>query len=133
MNEKYYEQNKEAYSERSKKDYTANKVKRQAQAKECYKANRSKFIASSKASRQRLIDEITELKKKPCLDCNQSFPTCVMDFDHKDPSQKIRQISVMTKRYGRDKVLEEITKCDLVCANCHRIRTDNRMKLEPAR
>lgn len=47
-----------------------------------------------------------------------------MDFDHIDPTTKIRCVGNYVT--SRKKVYQEIEKCELVCSNCHRIRTYNR-------
>lgn len=76
-----------------------------------------------------LRKEIISRRKEqnPCMDCNQFFPACVMDFDHRDPSLKIDNIAALLKSARRWKDVEkEIAKCDLVCSNCHRIRTSKR-------
>lgn len=67
---------------------------------------------------------VTPLKAAPCTDCGGVFPPCVMDFDHRDPSQKKGNIGNMVGQ-GRSNasIASEIAKCDLVCANCHKIRT----------
>lgn len=50
-----------------------------------------------------------------------------MDFDHLDPSTKTASISKLSKwRGNKEKLLEEIAKCELVCSNCHRQRTHDR-------
>lgn len=68
--------------------------------------------------------DVDLLKQEPCMDCHGRFPTCVMDFHHRDPSTKIKSVSTLVHRGGsREKVFAEIAKCDLLCANCHRIRT----------
>ena len=47
-----------------------------------------------------------------------------MDFDHRPGEVKKHQLGGMTKTVYSWAVIEaEIAKCDLVCANCHRIRT----------
>jgi hypothetical protein len=46
-----------------------------------------------------------------------------MDFDHTDPSVKVERVNQLVGKVSLDKVLAEIAKCDLVCANCHRLRT----------
>ena len=61
----------------------------------------------------------------PCMDCKQGFSPCCMDFDHRDPSLKTSIVSKMVV-YGRNRLKREIAKCDIVCANCHRIRTHKR-------
>lgn len=68
------------------------------------------------------------LKSLPCTDCKVSYPPYVMDHDHRDPLLKTGNVSEMVKTPGIpwERVLEEVSKCDLVCANCHRIRTHQR-------
>lgn len=61
------------------------------------------------------------MKVKPCQDCGRQYPPEAMDFDHVR-GEKIKSITDMWS-WSRDKVLVELAKCDLVCANCHRERT----------
>lgn len=65
---------------------------------------------------------IDGLKSKPCMDCRRKYPPYVMQFDHRDPKQKRFQVAMMVTR-PIPVILAEIAKCDLVCANCHFIRT----------
>ena len=61
-----------------------------------------------------------------CIDCNGDFPPECMDFDHVR-GVKLNNVGTMvTHGHSRERVMEEIAKCDLVCANCHRIRTKSR-------
>ena len=60
---------------------------------------------------------------KPCTDCGRVFPAAVMQWDHLPGVPKLGNISTDMSRRSRDEVLEEIAKCELVCANCHAIRT----------
>jgi hypothetical protein len=70
---------------------------------------------------------LTSLKEgKPCKDCSNVFPPYVMDFDHRPGEAKLFTISNSIMHRGKDEILHEIKKCDLVCANCHRIRTHQR-------
>lgn len=69
--------------------------------------------------------KLQELKENPCTDCGGSFPHYVMEFDHRDPSQKEFTIGGNISKSWKA-ILGEISKCDLVCANCHRIRTFSR-------
>lgn len=71
---------------------------------------------------RRNAEWVGDLKSRPCMDCGGVFPPECMDFDHRDPSQKVRRIGVMMTQ-SRERLASEIAKCDLVCANCHRIRT----------
>jgi hypothetical protein len=66
-----------------------------------------------------------ELKSVPCMDCKVEYPYYVMDFDHRDGLTKEYNLSDM-RFCSKEKFLEEASKCDIVCANCHRERTYNR-------
>jgi len=59
-------------------------------------------------------------KAEPCTDCGNTFSPEAMDFDHVR-GVKLAGISDMWS-WGRDRVLAELAKCELVCANCHRVR-----------
>ena len=64
----------------------------------------------------------------PCVDCGQTFPVYVMHWDHLPEFQKVADVSVMVSSRTREAVLEELKKCELVCANCHVMRTVNRAR-----
>ena len=66
---------------------------------------------------------LRELRTNPCADCKGTFPWLVMEFDHRDPALRVRNVPLMAGRAGTSRLLEEIEKCDIVCGNCHRIRT----------
>jgi hypothetical protein len=84
-----------------------------------------KLYRSSDNNRRNTTKEwVNELKNRPCVDCKRSYEPFVMDFDHREPLTKKYVISFMvSKRMPKKAILEEIEKCDLVCSNCHRIRT----------
>lgn len=65
---------------------------------------------------------IDQLKSRPCMDCGNEFPPYVMDFDHRDPSTKSCTLASM-HRAPIEAIKIEAAKCDVVCSNCHRIRT----------
>ena len=69
------------------------------------------------------IELLAKLRDVPCMDCGQRFPFYVMQFDHRDSTQKRYTISQMVSRAGTKTILAEVAKCDIVCANCHRERT----------
>jgi hypothetical protein len=63
------------------------------------------------------------LSNKECIDCGESDPI-VLDFDHRDVNEKEHNISDMILScYSLDNINNEIKKCDIRCANCHRRRT----------
>tara|TARA_S200002703_G_C3582228_1_gene178811 strand:- start:51 stop:383 length:333 start_codon:yes stop_codon:yes gene_type:complete len=56
-----------------------------------------------------------------CDDCGQTFPHCCYDFHHVDPSTKFFEIAPRLDG-NFNTILEEATKCVMLCSNCHRIR-----------
>jgi len=78
---------------------------------------------SEKAHRAAAKAWIDEYRKKPCMDCGGTFPVECMDFYHLPQFKKSFGIMQQYANYRRQRILEEIDKCELVCANCHRIRT----------
>ena len=78
--------------------------------------------------RARLRGWLALLKDKPCMDCRDRFPPECMEFDHVRGKKafEINNRTVPAKTQKR--VLTEIAKCDLICANCHRIRTTRRSR-----
>lgn len=47
-----------------------------------------------------------------------------MDFDHVNVRDKIKEVAYMvTRNWSLVKIKAEVKKCEVVCANCHRIRT----------
>jgi hypothetical protein len=73
-------------------------------------------------ARARFSKWIRDVKKVPCMDCGKTLPPECMDFDHRPGTDKKFGVAEMGGR-RMSVVLEEIAKCDIVCANCHRIRT----------
>jgi hypothetical protein len=110
--------------------------------RECYKIrgrnyyhqNRERQLELAKKRKLKYIEERKEflgkIKNKPCFDCGKKYPAWIMDFDHRNRKDKIGSISFLTfrKLVNFDKIREEIAKCDLVCANCHRDRTYKRLR-----
>lgn len=95
--------------------------------KQHYRDNRKAYHAAGKASRRRVREELDRLKDKPCADCGEKYPPWVMDFDHPEGCEKLGNVSQLAVNTGRHIVLTEAQKCDVVCANCHRQRTHDRL------
>lgn len=95
-----------------------------------YAKNKRKYLDAAvkhNAKQKRLVVEFVNwLKDVPCADCRVRFPPECMDFDHlKDKKYEISAI-VGGRVCGLGAMWEEMQKCEVVCSNCHRIRTKNR-------
>lgn len=88
---------------------------------------RHKDEVKARAHRHRVArrELVSSLKAQPCGDCGVSYPSFVMDFDHRPGEVKVGGVGRLATA-TRQRLLEEIAKCDVVCANCHRIRTATR-------
>jgi len=100
---------------------------RSAYGKEHYQRNRDAYLARTKARRHRERDSywawlMTYLQSHPCIDCGETDPV-VLTFDHRDDTVKVDTIGRLLSRSGWRTFLAEVAKCDVRCANCHRLRT----------
>jgi DNA-binding CsgD family transcriptional regulator len=72
---------------------------------------------------------LRELKESiGCVDCKEMYPHYVLEFDHLPQYEKLGIVTTIARRHSWEKALEEVKKCDIVCANCHNIRTWNRQQ-----
>jgi hypothetical protein len=103
----------------SKRHYEANKKKIK---KRSYLRNKSQ-----RRKAKEYIDAIKSISK--CIDCGETNPL-VLDFDHVR-GKKIMCISNMVRNsYSIETIKKEIDKCEIRCANCHRVVTHTRKKNE---
>jgi hypothetical protein len=100
-------------------------------SREYYAANKEHHIKEiskrNKKYKKEIDDLIRDMKSSTkCADCNKKYHWFQMDFDHVR-GKKDRPISEMVgNKVGKDRILAEIDKCEIVCANCHRLRTFKR-------
>jgi hypothetical protein len=106
------EKRKQQKRDGARKSYLKYKVRRQLEAKK---------------QRSEMRAYVQSLKTAPCTDCNTRYPFYVMDFDHRNESEKSGVISRIYQQGSWARLHEELAKCDLVCANCHRERTHQRL------
>ena len=76
-------------------------------------------------------DKLVFYKGGKCFDCGGVFPNCCFQFDHRNPREKLFLLSDF--RYKYEDCLSEADKCDLVCANCHDIRTTGNLVIKAIR
>lgn len=84
-------------------------------------------MATKEANKKRYLkfkSFIDLQKSKPCIDCKQQYSPWIMQFDHRNPLEKKYTIADLLNRMrSMHLIVEEIAKCDVVCANCHAERT----------
>jgi len=85
-------------------------------------------IAKQKAHLHKYLRDLKE--KTPCVDCKINYPYYVMDFDHVRGKKHANVMELVTT-LSKKKIDEELAKCEIVCSNCHRVRTHLR-KLKKA-
>ena len=102
---------------------TKNKDKLRAYNKQWYyeRGGKAKRAAAGKAFKQRNREWFIELKSQlHCSRCSENHPAA-LDFHHPDPTEKEIKISqAIAQGTSRVKILREIEKCLVLCANCHR-------------
>ena len=67
-------------------------------------------------------DRLIEYKGKKCEICGYDKCEGALQFHHKDPSLKeftLSHINLNNTNFSLQKILQEIDKCELLCANCH--------------
>ena len=83
--------------------------KRQSEVKSKRQIKRKEFIEQYKI-------------KQGCCKCGYNKHPGALDFSHKNPGEKSFNISA-GRFYSMKRLIEEMTKCDILCANCHREKT----------
>lgn len=120
-------------------DWKVTGVKRHGKCRVCtreyqkgwYHKNRDTHKKQSGESRTRRRAEARRLvradKDKPCADCGNKYPYWVMDHDHRPGEVKLFDLNAACKTgVPVARIVAELAKCDVVCANCHRERTHTR-------
>ncbi len=92
-----------------------------------YAAHREAEIQRVRARQAATVKLLRDLRATPCADCRGEFDPWQMDFDHRDASTKAFRLTAGRAMLKPSNVLiAEAAKCDIVCANCHRVRTRER-------
>jgi len=90
------------------------------QCKQCFNISSGKRVT---LWRQRTKLRLIAAHGGMCVDCRIDGPSFIFEFDHRVPGEKSFEVSNATTTRSFDRILVESMKCDLVCANCHKIRT----------
>ena len=92
---------------------------------------KEKVMERTRHKRREQTDKIRQYKEAVgCTDCKQKFPHYILEFDHLPGVEKLGSPNEISRKYSWEKAVQEIDKCDVVCANCHSIRTWKRMSHE---
>ncbi|HEB41821.1 MAG TPA: hypothetical protein ENI08_02250 [Candidatus Dependentiae bacterium] len=96
-----------------------------------YPKNKERHWKLIKARKYQISEYINNIKKEAqCADCgvrNKEHPE-IFDFDHLGDDKDFCIGTAKSIGYGIEKIEDEIKKCEIVCSNCHRIRTKKRRK-----
>lgn len=85
-----------------------------------YKNNKATVAARQRNSLNKIQAIFDEIRAdNGCCFCGESVAVC-LDFHHIDPSEKDRDVSYWRASKSKRKMIEEMLRCAVVCANCHR-------------
>jgi hypothetical protein len=90
------------------------------------KDQKKRFHEQAKKIRRQRDALVRDLRNRPCADCQGVYPSDAMEFDH--VPGRGGKLGAVGSRPSIRAVLEEARKCDVVCANCHRVRTQRRRR-----
>lgn len=123
----YYEANKEKLLAQNKVRWSEKKDQYEAARQKWAEENRDKMHTYYRDKGTEFREWVDSLKEgQPCMDCGKTFAPYVMEYDHVRGEKRFN-IGKMGN-HKRERVLEEIAKCELVCCACHRIRSHKRRK-----
>jgi hypothetical protein len=84
------------------------------------KNNRIRYNTQTRQRRLERKQKAIAYKGGKCEECQQVVHHAAFDFHHVDPTQKDKDLGLMMT-HSDTKLFEELDKCKLLCANCHRI------------
>jgi hypothetical protein len=107
------------------KDPKVKQTKQKTYASTYYANNKEIVIAASRASAKAYKDQWRSFKATLlCVQCGQNHPA-TFDFHHVDSSTKEESVNKLIKNRAFKRAMEEVKKCVVLCANCHRIHHHN--------
>lgn len=107
------------------KDPKTRADRQKAYAKTYYEKNKAQITAASKTSAKEYKDKWRRFKATlKCVQCGQDHPA-TFDFHHVDSTTKEASVSKLIKNRAFKRAMEEVKKCVVLCANCHRIYHHN--------
>lgn len=97
-----------------------NKEEQKESQRQHYLKNKELYRDRSRARKNRVKEWYREYKSElECSQCGEDHPAC-LQFHHSDPSNKHKSVaSMVSNGTSKSKIIEEINKCIVLCANCH--------------
>jgi hypothetical protein len=92
-----------------------------------YQKNKEKHKANTKRNRHKNARKARKFllnyyQTHPCTNCGFNDPRC-LEFHHIKGKKKYLVGGMVTQGHGLTSIKKEIRKCQVLCANCHRIKT----------
>lgn len=110
-------------------------LRRQSYCRECqaaasrrsYERNHAKVVSRSRENTKRMIENHRTwlwdlLATEKCVDCGICAPE-IFEFDHRHDAKRDSVSRMISQRLSVKTITAEIAKCDILCPNCHRLRT----------
>jgi hypothetical protein len=95
-----------------------------------YQKNKQKQRAKTKSKTDEKRQMLRDIKEKSgCVDCKVMYPYYVLHFDHLPEFKKTAGLAQMVAVANVAQILEEVSKCEVVCSNCHAERSHKRMSM----
>lgn len=103
--------------EKNDNDFYIRKDSKKGFSSQCKKCHVQYMTQNHQKSRLLLVERFGG----KCMRCGFNEEPLVLQFHHRDPSQKEFKISETVRLNIDEKLLNECNKCDLLCPNCHAI------------
>lgn len=101
-------------------------TRQKAAQRRYYESHRDIAILGARDRRNKKVKYIQTYKQdRGCADCKEMYPYWILEFDHL--GEKLFNISEQLRNVSFELIKAEIAKCEVVCANCHKQRTWERM------
>lgn len=97
---------------RKQKEYNRNRYNNDPE----YRAKHLALVEKRKSEQSKWWMEYKKTLK--CNRCEESYYAC-LQFHHTDPTVKEESISQIVRHWGKDRIMKEVAKCEVLCANCH--------------
>jgi hypothetical protein len=107
----------------NKKQFVSGSQCKDASGKTHYQRNKQYYLDRNGERKKMLVEFVENYKKShPCVDCGNS-DIRVLEFDHIGDDKEIDISRATRSGWSKERIQLEIEKCEVRCANCHRIVT----------